>query len=195
MQQKRNIQTDVKRRMSCFVLIFSVFAMSVLCSHSLRAQNVNAVTDGKLYKDFKTEFMWDAKVKITGMINVGESKRGVRRVIPITGGTFSGPKIKGEVLPGGEDWQLVRPDGDTELYARYLLKTDDGHVIQVINNALIHTDAKTKAFYCKSVLDLEVPQDSPYDELNHAIFIGTLNMPALKPGEEPYVIIGVYKLL
>lgn len=195
MQQKRNIQTDVKRRMSCFVLIFSVFAMSVLCSHSLRAQNVNAVTDGKLYKDFKTEFMWDAKVKIAGMINVGESKRGVRRVIPITGGTFSGPKIKGEVLPGREDWQLVRPDGDTELYARYLLKTDDGHVIQVINNALIHTDAKTKAFYCKSVLDLEAPQDSPYDELNHAIFIGTLNMPALKPGEEPYVIIGVYKLL
>jgi hypothetical protein len=195
MQQKRNIQTDVKRRMSSFVLIFSVFAMSVLCSHSLRAQNVNAVTDGKLYKDFKTEFMWDAKVKIAGMINVGESKRGVRRVIPITGGTFSGPKIKGEVLPGGEDWQLVRPDGDTELYARYLLKTDDGHVIQVINNALIHTDAKTKAFYCKSVLDLEAPQDSPYDELNHAIFIGTLNMPALKPGEEPYVIIGVYKLL
>ena len=195
MQQKRNIQTDVKRRMSSFVLIFSVFAMSVLCSHSLRAQNVNAVTDGNLYKDFKTEFMWDAKVKITGMINVGESKRGVRRVIPITGGTFSGPKIKGEVLPGGEDWQLVRPDGDTELYARYLLKTDDGHVIQVINNALIHTDAKTKAFYCKSVLDLEAPQDSPYDELNHAIFIGTLNMPTLKPGEEPYVIIGVYKLL
>jgi hypothetical protein len=195
MQQKRNIQTDVKRRMSCFVLIFSVFAMSVLCSHSLRAQNVNAVTDGKLYKDFKTEFMWDAKVKIAGMINVGESKRGVRRVIPITGGTFSGPKIKGEVLPGGEDWQLVRPDGDTELYARYLLKTDDGHVIQVINNALIHTDAKTKAFYCKSVLDLEAPQDSPYDELNHAIFIGTLNMPTLKPGEEPYVISGVYKLL
>ena len=181
--------------MSSFVLIFSVFAMSVLCSHSLRAQNVNAVTDGKLYKDFKTEFMWDAKVKIAGMINVGESKRGVRRVIPITGGTFSGPKIKGEVLPGGEDWQLVRPDGDTELYARYLLKTDDGHVIQVINNALIHTDAKTKAFYCKSVLDLEAPQDSPYDELNHAIFIGTLNMPTLKPGEEPYVIIGVYKLL
>ncbi|MEA4852470.1 MAG: DUF3237 domain-containing protein [Paludibacter sp.] len=195
MQQKRNIQTDVKRRMSSFVLIFSVFAMSVLCSHSLRAQNVNAVTDGKLYKDFKTEFMWDAKVKIAGMINVGESKRGVRRVIPITGGTFSGPKIKGEVLPGGEDWQLVRPDGDTELYARYLLKTDDGHVIQVINNALIHTDAKTKAFYCKSVLDLEAPQDSPYDYLNHAIFIGTLNMPTLKPGEEPYVIIGVYKLL
>ena len=195
MQQKRKIYTGVEKRVSGIALMSCMFLMFVLFSNSLRAQNVNAATDGNLYKDFKTEFMWDAKVKIAGMINVGESKRGVRRVIPITGGTFSGPKIKGEVLPGGEDWQLVRPDGDTELYARYLLKTDDGHVIQVINNALIHTDAKTKAFYCKSVLDLEAPQNSPYDDLNHAVFIGTLNMPALKPGEEPYVIIGVYKLL
>ena len=195
MQQKRKTHTDVKKSISNIVLIFSIFAMSMLYSRGLTAQNTTAANEGNQYKDFMTEFMWDAKVKITGMINVGESKRGVRRVIPITGGTFSGPKIKGEVLPGGEDWQLVRPDGDTELYARYLLKTDDGHVIQVINNALIHTDAKTKAFYCKSVLDLEAPQNSPYDYLNHAIFIGTLNMPALKPGEEPYVIIGVYKLL
>ena len=195
MQQKRKTHTDVKKSISNIVLIFSIFAMSMLYSRGLTAQNTTAANEGNQYKDFMTEFMWDAKVKITGMINVGESKRGVRRVIPITGGTFSGPKIKGEVLPGGEDWQLVRPDGDTELYARYLLKTDDGHVIQVINNALIHTDAKTKAFYCKSVLDLEAPQNSPYDYLNHAIFIGTLNMPALKPGEEPYVIIGIYKLL
>ena len=195
MQQKRKTHTDVKKSISNIVLIFSIFAMSMLYSRGLTAQNTTAANEGNQYKDFMTEFMWDAKVKITGMINVGESKRGVRRVIPITGGTFSGPKIKGEVLPGGEDWQLVRPDGDTELYARYLLKTDDGHVIQVINNALIHTDAKTKAFYCKSVLDLEAPQNSPYDYLNHAIFIGTLNMPALKQGEEPYVIIGVYKLL
>lgn len=195
MQQKRKMYIDVKKRISNVALIFSFIVVSVLCSQRLTAQIGNTTNDGNLYKDFKTEFMWDAKVKIAGMINVGESKRGVRRVIPITGGTFSGPKIKGEVLPGGEDWQLVRPDGDTELYARYLLKTDDGHVIQVINNALIHTDSKTKAFYCKSVLDLEAPQNSPYDDLNHAVFIGTLNMPALKPGEEPYVIIGVYKLL
>lgn len=195
MQQTRETRTDVKKTISNIVLIFSIFAISMLYLPGLTAQNNTTANDGNLYKDFKTEFMWDAKVKIAGMINVGESKRGVRRVIPITGGTFSGPKIKGEVLPGGEDWQLVRPDGDTELYARYLLKTDDGHVIQVINNALIHTDAKTNTFYCKSVLDLEAPQNSPYDYLNHAIIIGTLNMPALKPGEEPYVIIGVYKLL
>jgi hypothetical protein len=195
MQIYRNIRPEAGKSISKIILIFNILALSFLFIQKSSAQNVNTGNDGNLFKDFKTEFMWDAKVKIANMINVGESKRGVVRVIPITGGTFAGAKIKGEVLPGGEDSQLVRPDGDTELNARYLLKTDDGYVIQVTNRALIHTDSKTNAFYCKSVLDLEAPKNSPYDYLNHAIFIGTLTMPALKTGEEPYVIIGVYKLL
>jgi len=180
---------------SKIILIFNVLIVSFLCLQKIDAQNTSEVNNEGIYKNFKTEFMWEAKVKVADMITVGESKRGVRRIIPISGGTFSGPKISGEVLPGGEDWQLVRPDGDTELNARYLLKTVDGHIIQVTNNALIHTDAKTNAFYCKSILDLEAPKISPYDYLNHAIFIGTLKIPELKPGEEPYVVIGVYKLL
>ncbi|WP_206081925.1 DUF3237 domain-containing protein [Maribellus sediminis] len=161
------------------------------------AQNNNPESSDDIYRDFKTELMWKANVKIGTMINVGESKRGTRRVIPITGGTFSGPKIKGEVLPGGEDWQLVRPDGDTELYARYLMKTDDGTVLQILNKALIHVPAKGEdgGFYVKSVIDIEAPIESSYDYLNHAIFLGTLEMPQLKPNEEPYVIIGVYKVL
>lgn len=168
-----------------------------LASCGVSAQNANSEKVAGQYKDFKTELMWEAKVKIANTMNVGESKRGVRRVIPITGGTFSGPKIKGEVLPGGEDWQLVRPDGDTELNARYLLKTDDDIVIQVINQALMHVPAKDEegGFYVKSVIDLEAPNDSKYNYLNHAIFLGTLTIPQLKPNEEPYVIIGVYKLL
>jgi hypothetical protein len=191
----KNTTTQVGKSISKMILIFNILAFSFLYSQKLSGQNVIVTNNEDIFKDFKTEFMWEAKVKIANMITVGESKRGVRRVIPITGGTFSGPKIKGVVLPGGEDWQLVRPDEDTELNARYLLKTDDGFVIQVINNALIHIDTKTKAFYCKSVLDLEAPTNSPYDYLNHAIFIGTLKMPELKAGEEPYVVIGVYKLL
>lgn len=169
----------------------------IIYTATTTAQSVNDTISKSIYKDFKTEHIWDAKVKIANMINVGKSKRGTRRVIPITGGTFTGSKIKGEVLPGGEDWQLVRPDGDTELYARYLLKTDDGFVIQVINRALIHVSKENESnpFYVRSVLDLEAPSDSPYDYLNHAIHIGTLEIPQLKEGEEPYVIIGVYKLL
>lgn len=182
-------------RIGAAVRFIAFTFLSLLWVPNLNAQNVAKATSDVVYKDFRTELMWEAKVKIAETINVGQSKRGVRRVIPITGGSFSGPKIKGEVLPGGEDWQLVRPDGDTELYARYLLKTDDGHVIQIINRALIHTALPNEGFYCRSVLDLEAPINSPYEYLNHAIFIGTLEIPKLKPGEDPYVIIGVYKLL
>jgi hypothetical protein len=177
----------------CFLLVCLFMGTGIV----LKAQIDKPASSEYPYKDFRTEHMWDAKVKIANMIMVGESKRGTRRIIPITGGTFEGPKIKGEVLPGGEDWQLVRPDGDTELYARYLLKTQDGFVIQVINQVLNHMpiEGENKIPYSKSVIDLEAPNDSPYDYLNHAIFLGTLTMPTLKPGEEPYVIIGVYRVL
>lgn len=146
---------------------------------------------------FKMEHMWDARVTIDEMILLGVSKHGGRRIVPITGGTFEGPNIRGEVVPGGEDWQLVRPDGDTELYARYLLKTCDGYLIQVINRVLMHFPPNVEKVgpYIRSVIDLEAPTDSPYDHLNHAIFLGTLTEPILKPGEKPYVVIGVYKVL
>jgi hypothetical protein len=167
-----------------------LWAILCVCTLTLRAETP---AKAPVFKDFKTEWMWKAKVKIGAMINVGESKYGVRRVIPITGGTFEGTSLKGVVLPGGEDWQLVRPDGDTEMYARYLIKTDDGVTIQVTNRCLMHTSAN--AWYCRSVVDLEAPTASAYAYLNHAVFLGTLEVPAAKPGEDPYVVIDVYRVL
>lgn len=171
-----------------------VLFISVLFSYKMYAQK--SVPETMNTEVLKAEWMWDAKVKIDNMITLGNSKYGTRRVIPILGGSFSGKNIKGEVLPAGEDWQIVREDGDTELTARYLLKTDDGYLIQVINKAIIHLyKEKNKPPYIRSVIDLEAPTNSPYDDLNHAIFLGTLKIPELKKDEEPYVIIGVYKLL
>ncbi len=180
--------------MKLLIWITGIFVLAVLSFSNLNAQSTEDSTN-TVFKDFKSELVWEAKVKIGEAQNVGESKRGVRRVIPILGGTFEGPEIKGSILPMGEDWQLVRPDGDTELYARYLLKTNDGHIIHVLNQALIHVGEENNKFYCKSVLDLEAPINSPYEFLNHSVFIGTLGFPELQQGEEPYVIIGVYKLL
>ena len=64
--------------------------------------------------------------------------KGGRRIIPIAGGEFSGPKLRGKVLPGGADWQVLRDDGVAELEARYTLRTDDGALIYVRNHALRH---------------------------------------------------------
>jgi hypothetical protein len=56
------------------------------------------------------EYVCELKVKLKPAIIVGETPHGVRRIIPITGGSFEGPKIKGEILDGGADWQIVRKD-------------------------------------------------------------------------------------
>ncbi len=149
-------------------------------------------------KTFSARHLWDARVEIGDVAELGASKYGARRMIPITGGTFSGARISGTVLSGGADFQLTRADGDTEFLARYMLKTQDGFVIQVTNRALSHTannGQKDSKNYFRSVIDLEAPADSPYAYLNHAIYLGTLNVPQWKPGEKPYVIIGVYELL
>jgi len=148
-------------------------------------------------QSLQAQHVFDANVTIAEMLNFGKSKYGERRMIPITGGTFKGSSIEGVVLPGGADWQLVRPDGDVELYARYTLKTADGSLIQVTNRALIHTPPKGSKTtpYIRSVIDFEAPSTSPYDWLNHAIFLGTLTVPQTMPKDKPYVIIGVYKVL
>ena len=175
------------------LLIFIVvmcLSQSTLFSFASEADTPTQGTETKL---LHAEHVFDANVTIGEMIDFGKSKYGERRIIPITGGTFKGPDIEGEVLPGGADWQLTRPDGDVELYARYTLKTSDGVLIQVQNRALIHMDDKTGP-YIRSVIDFEAPSESPYDWINHAIFLGTLTVPREMPKDKPYVIIGVYKV-
>src|SRR6056300_13417 len=171
-------------------LLILISILCALVTTSTQGQDI-AILEHK----FETELVWTAKVTIGDLVVLGESKRGLRRMIPITGGTFEGPDIRGEVLPGGADWQLVRPDGDTELYARYLLQTDDGHLIHIINQVLSRRLPNGEP-YRRSVIDLEAPLGSPYEYLNHSMFLGTLDVPpSLEEGEAPYVIIGVYRLL
>jgi hypothetical protein len=159
------------------------------------ASEANTPTQGTETKLLHAAHVFDANVTIGELLNFGKSKYGERRIIPITGGTFKGPDIEGVVLPGGADWQLTRPDGDVELYARYTLKTNDGALIQVQNRVLVHMskDGNSQP-YIRSVIDFEAPSDSPHAWLNHAIFLGTLTMPREMPKDKPYVIIGVYKV-
>jgi hypothetical protein len=79
------------------------------------------------------ELLFQANVKIGTAIHVSKTPLGERRFIPITGGHFAGKKLSGAVLPGGADWQLIRPDGSAALHARYTLKTVDDAFIYVEN--------------------------------------------------------------
>jgi hypothetical protein len=86
----------------------------------------------------RLEFAFEVRADVAEPTVVGELPTGTRRIIDILGGTFEGPKLKGTVLPGGADWQLIRADGFTEVDARYTLQTDSGHLIYVSNVGMRH---------------------------------------------------------
>lgn len=83
-------------------------------------------------------FLASVAVEVAEPIEVGETAEGTRRIIPITGGTVSGPKLNGRVLAGGADFQLLRSSTMTELEAKYAIETDSGERIY-INNFGIRT--------------------------------------------------------
>ena len=87
------------------------------------------------------DFIFAAHVTVDPALDLGDVAKGQRRIVPITGGEFAGPQLRGKVLPGGADWQIWRGDGVAELEARYTLRTDDGALIYVRNHALRHGPA------------------------------------------------------
>ena len=63
---------------------------------------------------------------------------GERRIINITGGEFDGARLKGTVLQGGADWQIIRSDGVARLEARFTMQTHDGALLYVKNFGFRH---------------------------------------------------------
>ena len=81
-------------------------------------------------------FAFEIRAQVGTPLEMGQVPQGRRRIIQILGGTFSGPGIRGRILPGGADWQIVRADGFTELDTRYTLETDKGELIYVQNKGV-----------------------------------------------------------
>lgn len=121
------------------------------------------------------EHVMTVRATVDAMMSMGKTPQGERRVVPINGGTFEGPGLKGTILPGGEDWQLIREDGVMELDARYWLRTDDGAVIRVHNQVLSASApaGEGKKRYARSSVRFEAPLGK-YDWLNKAVYVGTI---------------------
>jgi hypothetical protein len=134
----------------------------------------------------QTEFAYEALVTIDPAVEIGPSSHGTKRYIPITGGTFHGPRIKGVVLSGGADWQLERPDGVLEINALYSIKADDGAVIIVQNRGLVVGGGS----YFRTIPQFEAPL-GPHDWLNKSVFVGSVAA-APKPGA---VVVRVFRVL
>lgn len=137
------------------------------------------------------ELLYRSVVTLSPAVEAGETPLGQRRFIPITGGTFEGPKMKGEILPMGWDWQLDTKDGCTHLTADYFLKTDDGVIINIVNTGAICGETPTRAAMpIRTSPVFEAPLGK-YDWLNGGAYVGTLGFDQNEP--QPSVIITVYK--
>jgi Protein of unknown function (DUF3237) len=136
------------------------------------------------------DFVYEEVVTLGPSQPVGETPQGKRNIVPITGGSFQGPRLKGKILPGGWDWQLASPGGCFTIHADYMIQTDDGVIINVRNAG---TQCKSTAGDQGALLTspvFEAPKGK-YDWLNGGVYVGTLEGTSLNG--VPAVRIRFYK--
>lgn len=134
------------------------------------------------------EPVYEAVINIAPGETLGKGPLGERFRVPITGGEFHGAGLKGRILAGGADRQLLRADGVKQLDALYEMQTDDGAVLTVRNQVLVHGSGAGR--YAYSTVNIQAP-DGPYGWLNQAVYVGSLT--SLKPAKDA-VLVKVYRV-
>ena len=83
-------------------------------------------------------FAFELRAQVADPVEIGQVPHGRRRIVEILGGTVKGPGFDAKILPGGADWQLIQPDGFSELDTRYTLETAQGQRVYVQNAGIRH---------------------------------------------------------
>ena len=76
--------------------------------------------------------------QVGALVNLGPGPHGERRYVPLGGGTVAGPELNGTLVAGGVDWQINRADGVLDIAAHYVIRADDGGLIEVQSTGLRH---------------------------------------------------------
>ena len=83
--------------------------------------------------------------EVEALVTLGRGHHGERRYVPLGGGTVQGPELNGTLVDGGIDWQVLRDDGVLEIAAHYVIRSDDGALIEVRSDGLRHGPAAVMA--------------------------------------------------
>lgn len=128
-------------------------------------------------------FVCELRANVGAPQEIGLVRGGRRRIVPILGGRVEGPALRGTILPGGADWQLIQPDGFSELDTRYTIRTDEGAVIYVQNAGIRHAPPEIMErllagevvdpalVYFRTVPRFETPAPE-WQWLTRAVFVG-----------------------
>lgn len=82
--------------------------------------------------------MTQIRCEVGALVTLGPAPLGERRYVPLGGGTVRGPELNGTLVEGGVDWQVARADGALEIAAHYVIRTDDGALVEVQSQGLRH---------------------------------------------------------
>jgi hypothetical protein len=107
------------------------------CAHSAGADNGFPIANGREIA-MKSRPLMTVRIAAAPPQKLGTVPHGIRSIVPVTGGDFEGPRLRGKVLPGGGDWLLLRSDGVLELDLRITLETDDHALIDMRFHGLRH---------------------------------------------------------
>ena len=133
-------------------------------------------------------------------LELGETAQGHRRIVPLTGGAFSGPEMSGRLLPGASaDWQIILPDGTALGDIRYVLQTDRGDLLYVQSRSIRHgspevlarlgrgedVDPAEYTFRTSTRIETAAPD---LDWLNKGIFISVAGRQAAGVIYETYLV-------
>ena len=136
------------------------------------------------------EFVAHVKVELGAPMELGSVLTGQRRIIPITGGSITGPLLNAEILDGGADWQVVTRDGTVLIDTRYSARTDDGSLIYLATSGYRHgppevlarvaagEDVGRDEYYFRLQVNLE-SGDPGLQWLNKTVFIASAGRNAM----------------
>jgi Protein of unknown function (DUF3237) len=142
--------------------------------------------------EIRTQHLITLTLQVSGMQVIGATPAGNRRIGLVAGGTFTGERLRGSVLPSGTDWIIVRPDGATTLDVRLVLETDDKAMIGLTYRGMRHgppavmdrlnrgenVDPSEYYFRTSTAFETAAPR---YEWLNRIIAVGTGRRPPEGP--------------
>ena len=131
----------------------------------------------------KSEFLFSITVGVSALYDIGQMPLGLRHIDMLGPGSFEGPRLKGEVLPGGMDQKTFRSDGAMTPDVRMVLRTDDGALIyctysgvrygppEVMRRIAEGEQVDPSEYYLRNTPRFETAA-APYDWLNRIVAVG-----------------------